>query len=267
MADPYMDLAAADDEVQIAIANAMQARCEDPLQTKMRRRYLAELELPVNAVGVEFGSGTGHVASDMVEVAGCSEVLGIEPGPAMIARAEELFGETKGLSFAIGNAATTGLSDASQDLVVMHTLLCHVSDPSAILAEAARVTKLGGIVVVFDGDYTATSVELASGDPLDSVVCRFIDDFVHDKRFMRRAAPLLEEAGFRILKRWSEGYVPDQPTYFLSVVDRGADLLVREGSISPAFGEAVKQEARHRVDSGRFFGFMSYIGLQAKRRH
>src|SRR6056297_203202 len=267
MTDPYMNLAAAEDEVQTAIANAMEARSADPLQVRMRSRYLAQLDLPMDAVGVEFGSGTGHVARDMVEIAGCSQVLGIEPGPVMIARARELFGDIEGLSFTIGDAAKTGLPDASQDLVVMHTLLCHVAEPAAILVEAARVTRPGGIVVVFDGDYTATSVELTSGDPLDSVVGRFIDDFVHDKRFMRRAAPLLENAGFRIMKRWSEGYVPDHPPYFLSVLDRGADLLVREGAISAAFGEAVKQEARHRVDTGRFFGFMSYLGLQAERIH
>lgn len=265
MTDPYMNLAAADMEVQAAIAAAMEARCNDPLQIEMRRRYLARLDLPDGAAGVEFGSGTGHVARDMTEIAGCAEVLGIEPGPVMIARARELFGDVQELSFAEGNAAATGLPDASRDLVVMHTLLCHVSDPEAILAEAARVTKPGATAVIFDGDYHATTVEVSPGDPLETVVHCFIDAFVHDKRFMRRAAPLLEAAGFRVIDRWSEGYVPEEPAYFLSVVDRGADHLVREGAIGAALGEALKAEARARVEAGRFFGFMSYIGLRAER--
>jgi hypothetical protein len=43
MADPYMDLAAAEADVQAAIAAAMEARCEDPLQMEMRRRYMSRL--------------------------------------------------------------------------------------------------------------------------------------------------------------------------------------------------------------------------------
>ena len=265
MADPYTNLAAAEANVQAAILVALEARCEDPSQVAMRQRYLSRLSLPNGAVGVEFGSGTGHVARDMVEVAGCSEVLGIEPGPGLIARARELFADVEGLSFSEGDAAETGLPSASQDLVVMHTLLCHVQDPAAILAEAARIAKPGALVVVFDGDYAATSVEVSSGDPLDVVVRHFIENFVHDKRFMRRASGLLEAAGFEIVERWSEGYIPDDPNYFLSVIDRGADALVREGTVGKVFGEATKAEARQRVEDGRFFGFMSYIGLQAVR--
>ena len=119
--------------------------------------------------------------------------------------------------------------------------------------------------MVFDGDYAATTVEVAPGDPLETVVRQIVDAFVHDKRFMRRAQPLLEAAGFRVVERWSEGYVPEEPTYFLSVVDRGADYLVRNETIGAALGEALKAEARARVESGRFFGFMSYIGLRAER--
>lgn len=265
MSDPYMNLADTDAELQSAIAKAMEARCDDPLQVAMRQRYLSRLDLANGAAGVEFGSGTGHIAADMVQVAGCNKVLGIEPGPVMIARARELFEEIDGLSFVEGNAASTGLPDASHDLVVMHTLLCHVSDPVSILAEAARITKPGATVIVFDGDYSATTVETAPGDPLEAVVCQFIDAFVHDKRLMRRAAPMLEAAGFRVMERWSEGYVPEDPAYFLSVVDRAADHLIREGTVGAALGKSLKEEARVRVDSGRFFGFMSYIGLRAER--
>jgi len=198
-------------------------------------------------------------------VAGCAEVLGIEPGPMLFARSRELFANVAGLRFQQRDAADTGLPSASQDLVVMHTLLCHVKDPAAILAEAARISKPGATVILFDCDYAATSVEVSSGDPLEMVVWRLIEDFVHDKRLMRRAVGLLEAAGFQMVERWSESYIPDDPTYFLSVVDRGADLLVREGTVGVGFGDAIKAEARLRVEQGRFFGFMSYIGLQAER--
>ena len=68
-----------------------------------------------------------------------------------------------------------------------------------------------------------------------------------------------------MIDRWSEGYVPEEPAYFLSVVDRGADHLIREEAIGAPLGEAMKAEARGRDEAGRFFGFMSYIGLRAER--
>ena len=65
----------------------------------------------------------------------------------------------------------------------MHTPLCHVYDPEVILAEATRA-------------------------PLETVMHCFIDAVVHDKRALRRAAPLLEAPGFRMIDRWSDGYAP-----------------------------------------------------------
>jgi len=252
--------------VQEAIAAAMEARALDPAQAAMRRRYLDALRLPSGAKGVELGSGTGHVSREMLEFAGCAEVLGVEPGPAMIARASALFADVPGLSFAQGRAEATGLAAASIDLVVMHTLLCHVAEPAEILAEAARIARPGAALVVFDGDYAASSVSIAEGDPLEAVVKRFIADNVHDMRLMRRAPAMLEAAGFAIEARWTEGYVPEDPAYFFSVVDRAADHLAGEETITAATAEALKAEARSRQSTGRFFGFMSYQGLRAIRR-
>jgi hypothetical protein len=123
---------------------------------------------------------------------------------------------------------------------VIHPLLCHVYDPEVILAEATRAA-------------------------LETEVHCFIDAVVHDKRALRRAAPLLEAARFRMIDRWSDGYVPEEPAYFLSVAGRGADRFVREGAIGAALGEALKAEARAGAEAGRFFGFMSFSGLRAER--
>ena len=50
---------------------------------------------------------------------------------------------------------TLDLPAASFDAAVAHTLVSHVRDPLAVLAEAARVTRPGGCVAVFDGDYAS----------------------------------------------------------------------------------------------------------------
>ena len=57
--------------------------------------------------------------------------------------------------FIVGDAHDLDFAAASFDAVVAHTLLSHVRDPLAVLAEAARVVRPGGTVAIFDGDYAS----------------------------------------------------------------------------------------------------------------
>jgi ubiquinone/menaquinone biosynthesis C-methylase UbiE len=119
----------------------------------MRRQYLGWLNLPPGAKAVEFGSGTGHITRELVEIAGAAEALGIELSPVMVERAREFHGSVRGLRFQEGDAAATDLDAISVDLIVMHTVLCHAPAAAALLGEAERILKPDGQVAIFDGDY------------------------------------------------------------------------------------------------------------------
>lgn len=266
MADPYAALAEAEIATQTRIADAMDARCVDPAQVALRERYLGPLSLPEGAKAVEFGSGTGHVTRDLIAMAGAAEALGIEPSPVLIARAKERFSDVPGLSFVVGDAAETGLAGASVDLVVMHTLLCHAPAAAAIIAEAHRILKPGGLLAVLDGDYTLSSVALSEHDPLQPLIDRMIAQNVHNLWLPRRLGGMLTAAGFAVQSSEVMGYAAgSEPTYFLTVVDRGADQLVADGVIGASTGEALKAEARRRVEAGGFFGSMNYVCMIAER--
>lgn len=266
MGDPYSDLGNAEIEMQTLIADAMEARCLDPAQIAMRRRYLGALDLPDGAKAAEFGSGTGHVTRDLIEVAGAREALGIEPSPVMVERAKSLHGDCAGLSFEVGDAADTRLDAESVDLVSMHTLLIHVPAVNEIIAEAYRVLKPGGTLAVLDADYDPTTVAIGPFDPLQPVVARLIEANVHDRWLTRRIVPLLQSAGFQVGQREAHGYLAEgEATYFLTVVDRGCDTLASEGVISDETARALKAEARRRVSDGAFFGYMSYLSIIATK--
>lgn len=266
MSDPYSNLASEETAMQSLIADAMDARSMEPAQVAIRQGYLGGLTLPKGAFAVEFGSGTGHVTRDLITIAGAESALGIEPSPVMVERARQHFADDAALRFEIGDAKQTGLADASVDLVVMHTLLCHVPGPEDVVSEAFRVLKPGGILAVCDGDYDTATARIADFDPLDQLVRFMIDQNVTNLWVMRQIVDLLGGAGFDTGQRRGHGYVAEaDAAYFLGVINRGADRMAETGVLFPNTAEALKEEARQRVAEGRFFGFMSYVSQMARK--
>lgn len=266
MSDPYSDLGSQDIAIQERIADAMEARCLEPAQIAIRNAYLQGIALGENAAAVEFGSGTGHVTHDVLRLTGASQALGIEPSPVMVARAHRNFADEPRLSFQTGNAKDTGLASDSFDLVLMHTLLCHVPGPEEVLQEAFRILKPGGVVAICDGDYSTATTQIADFDPLDQLVRFMINQNVTNLWIMRQITGMLVNAGFELGRRLGHGYVAEgEATYFLTVIDRGADQMVANGTLADKTAEALKQEARRRVEDNVFFGYMSYVSQIAMK--
>ena len=263
---PYADLGNASEEMQRTLVSAMIARAEDPKQIEMRRSYIARLELPESARGIEFGSGTGDVTRDMTEVAGAATAIGIEPSPIMVEAARSRHADVPDLSFQIGDARNTSLQSSSFDLVMIHTLLIHCPDPEQALAEAHRLLRPGGYLTIFDEDPPSVTGAIVDHDPFRPIVDNLIRAYVHDRWLVHRTPALLSDAGFELLDRDGYLYLPvsDSP-YFLTIIDRGAETLVQEGVIDEEFVRGVRAEARQRVEAGSFFGSIAFVSVIARK--
>ena len=265
MPDTYASIASADATLQERLSTVLELRATDSQQRAMLNAYLSEVQLPDSAIALDVGCGTGAVARVLVELPGMREVIGIDPSPIFIDKARELGKGIPQLSFHIGDARALEFSDASFDLLVFHTVLRHVPEPERALREAHRVLRPGGWLAVFDGDYPTASVAIGAFDPLQSTVETMVANFVHNPWLTRRLNKILKATGFAISSLRSHGYVQTaDPTYMLTLVDRGADLLSGSGSIDAAHAEALKGEARRRANAGEFFGHISFLSVIAR---
>lgn len=107
-----------------------------------RFAYLSELEavkkvLPKKGYGLEIGVGSGRFA----------EPLGINIG---IDSSEKMIGlaRARGVNARIGSGEELPFDDATFDYVAIIVTLCFVQDPEKVIAEAARVLRPNGKIIV-----------------------------------------------------------------------------------------------------------------------
>jgi SAM-dependent methyltransferase len=263
--DVYLSIADAPSPVLERLMAALESRAADPQQQAMLRAYLTDADLPEGARVLEVGCGTGAVTRFLAAWPGVREAIGVDPSPVFVRKAREL--ARGSVRFAVADGLRLPFPDGSFDAVVLHTILCHVREPDAVLREAVRRLRPGGRLVAFDGDYATGTFATRPGDPLEACADAFRESFVHDPWLARRLPALVEAQGARLETLRSHGYVEmREPGFMLSSwVDLGADALAASGRASPERAAELKAEARRRVATGEYFGHIAYLSLVARR--
>ncbi|RMG60014.1 MAG: methyltransferase domain-containing protein [Bacteroidetes bacterium] len=104
----------------------------------------------------DIGCGKGLMSFRLAPfLAEGAEVYGIDREARYIKAAQQRVKREKtdnkvSFQFAEGDALTLPFEDDSMDLTMCQTLLIHVRDPQAVIAEMKRVTRPGGLVVAFE---------------------------------------------------------------------------------------------------------------------
>lgn len=159
--------------------------------TKRMQRRILELLIKTDSASVlDMGCGTGQLLS-MIAKPGIT-LAGVDIAPGMIAEARHKLGDTANLK--VGDTEALPWEDDTFDVVVSTLSFHHYPNPTKALAEAARVIKPEGRVIIGD-------VWLPT--PFRQLVNRFVFPFskegdvaIYSRRDLAR---MLDIAGLRLV--------------------------------------------------------------------
>jgi 2-polyprenyl-3-methyl-5-hydroxy-6-metoxy-1,4-benzoquinol methylase len=120
----------------------------DGIRADHLARYLFACELIGEGEAVlDAACGVGYGSALIAERTGCARVLGVDLSEDAIGYARLHYAPSK-VGYRCSDCRATGEPDASFDTVVSFETVEHIADASGFLAEAFRVLKPGGRLVV-----------------------------------------------------------------------------------------------------------------------
>jgi SAM-dependent methyltransferase len=191
------------------------AELEESRRAELTARVRRFVQPTGDERALDSGSGTGALACALAPHV--REVVGVDSSPELLAEARQRAKAFPNVSFVEGDATRLDLESGSFDLACCARMLHHVHRPELVIAELARVTRLGGRVFVID--------QLAPTDPLLAVeVDRFerARDTSHERLLPDVDVRALLEANGLVVSRTE--FVEEQRN-----LDRYLDLAGCEG--------------------------------------
>lgn len=268
--DPYRVADQVDATLLEMMASRLEERGRDARFLGMIDDYLAATRISEATTVLDLGCGTGVVARRIARRKDFTgQITGVDLSPQLIDRARDL-AASEGLGhnivFEVGDIRSPVFQDSQFDVTVMHTLVSHLDDPGSALGEAARVTRKGGAIVVFDGDYASSTLETADPDRAAEIDNAMIEATVTQPRVMRRLPRLAKEAGLSVERCFSYLIAEaGEPDFFAGLVQTIGPMLVSSGVTSEEEAAAISEDLRATADEGTFFGACSYYGYVLRK--
>lgn len=262
MTDPFQNVDAAGEAFVSVFAEAMDGRQDEPVMEQIVATYLGALDFGDDTVTVENGCGAGAVTRRIAAAAGSGRVRAFDISERFIAEARARAGHLPNVEFTVTDG-TLPVEDASADHVILHTLLTHVPDPVPLIADAARVLRPGGRLVICDIDFSKGTLASAPNDPLEAMAGAFVDTYVTDPHITGKLRPMVLSCGLTVTDFSLVARPITNGDGMLSWVKMtGADMVAR-GEIGAPLADALVAEYERRRDAGTLYGFQAVATLIA----
>ncbi|HEY3063400.1 MAG TPA: methyltransferase domain-containing protein [Chloroflexota bacterium] len=160
----------------------------------------AQLRLSSRALVVDLGCGPGVSTFELARELPNARLIGLDIAPRMLAQARRRQG-TRSIAWLRADATRLPFLDGSVDACTGHSFLYLVSDRAAALAQARRVLRSGGQLVLMEPSARGASVGgvlAVSRDPRHLVSISLWRPFsrLHGRFTPESLAATLEAAGF-----------------------------------------------------------------------
>jgi arsenite methyltransferase len=225
---------------------------------EQRRQTRAALSLRPGERVLDIGSGPGFLAAEMAaEVGPDGRVHGIDPSEIMLAGARR---RDAPVEYGVGDALALPFPDEHFDVAVCTQVYEYVEDVAAALAEARRVLRTGGRLLVLDTDWD--SIVWHSGDRqrMQRVLAVW-NGHLADPYLPRRLPRLLRAAG---LEPTTSAIIPilnvgaARHTFSARMCGVVAAYVAGRGGISEADAAAWEQDLAGLADD-YFFSLNRYV--------
>lgn len=260
------------DEASLDVmVNRLESRGQHPRFGEMLDEYLDAMDIESATNVLDLGCGTGVAARTVARRPGFTgRVTGIDKSPHLIAAANRLADE-EGLAdrvtFRAGDSHDLNLRNGEFDAIVAHTLFSHVDDPRGVMGEIVRITRSGGRVGIFDGDYA--SLTFATEDPEEG---KRIDERIHgamvtNPRVMRQMPQLLDQAELELVASFP--YIVAEmgrADFWEGAIQSLVKLLPKAGAMTEAEAGEWADGLFRRSERGTFFGASNYYGYVAVKQ-
>ncbi len=265
MSDPFQNVSASDGAMISLISQALERRGDDPGMAKVFESYLGALTPDTGAHLLEVGAGTGAIARRIAERFPQCTVIGSDPSPELIEEADRLGADIDNLSFEVADGTSLPQGNRSMDVVFLLTVLSHVPDPAVLIAEAVRVLKPGGQLVICDADFSKGSLANAQGDPFQSIGPYFAANFVTDAWVCAKLPRLMMDAGLERPEVEVISRTDFDGNGLISWVLLGNASMVETGLIGKPLADALEAEFHKRAEAGTLFGFLPFVTAIARK--
>ena len=264
--DPYQSPDSQSDEAIAAMTTRLEDRGTNEDFQEMISDYLFGIPQDEAVSVLDLGWGTGVVTRRLEEhLSQDSRLVGADISERFLKAAAE-FSQSDFIRWERVPEGRLPYEDESYDFVILHTVMSHVPDPVATLAEAGRVLKRGGRLIVFDADYASTTYGYPDFEKMREIDHKLLAAVAANLDVCRQMPRYLVAAG--LVMEGHEGYLISEAgegDFWLSSVQGFAKLIPALGILPPKEGEAWVNHMLRSHDEGTFFAASSYYTFVASK--
>ncbi len=221
-----------------------------------RMRVLQAVDLRVGESVLDIGVGPGLLSFDMASLVGpTGRTRGIDISDAMLAMTRRRCAELDHCELERGDATELPYGDGEFDAAVSTQVYEYVANMPKALAEANRVLKPGGRIVILDTAWDSAVINTSDPERHARVMKVWDEHLVHPNLPVRLNG-LLRESGFdrvssSTFAMYTSGYQPH--SYAAGITSMIANFVSGRSGIGKAEARAWYDDLQALGESGEFF--------------